>query len=92
VCNPYLLKKSKILNFSFSPTDAYFVVERYADQLEDEEIAKNTVVIPRTGYETSTPPMTTYNGFASSAAGSYPFTESRQAYGVTRGQDPSNRV
>jgi hypothetical protein len=71
---------------------AYFVVERYADQLVDEEMAKNIVVIPRTGYETSTPPMTTYNGFASSAAGSYPFTESRQAYGVTRGQDPSNRV
>lgn len=71
---------------------AYFVVERYADQLEDEEMAKNTVVIPRTGYDTSTPQMTTYNGFASSAAGSYPFTESRQAYGVTRGQDPSNRV
>jgi len=67
---------------------AYFVVERYADQLEDEEMANNTVVIPRTGYETSTPQMTTYNGFASS----YPFTESRQAYGVTRGQDPSNRV
>jgi hypothetical protein len=71
---------------------AYFVVERYADQLEDEEMAKNTVVIPRTGYETSTPQMTTYNGFASSAAGSYPFTEPRQAYGVARGQDPSNRV
>jgi len=71
---------------------AYFVVERYVDQLEDEEMAKNTVVIPRTGFETSTPPMTTYNGFASSAAGSYPFTESRQAYGITRGQDPSNRV
>jgi hypothetical protein len=71
---------------------AYFVVERYADQLEDEEMAKHTVVIPRTGYETSTPQMTTYNGFASSAAGSYPFTESRQAYGVGRGQDPSNRV
>jgi hypothetical protein len=71
---------------------AYFVVERYADQLEDEEMAKHTVVIPRTGYETSTPQMTTYNGFAPSAAGSYPFTESRQAYGVARGQDPSNRV
>jgi len=67
---------------------AYFVVERYADQLVDEEMAENTIVIPRTVQEISAPQVTTYNGFASS----YPFTASRQAHGATVGQDPSNRV
>jgi hypothetical protein len=67
---------------------AYFVVERYADQLGDEEMAENTIVIPRMVQEISAPQVTTYNGFASS----YPFTASRQAHGVTVGQDPSNRV
>ncbi|KIM43630.1 hypothetical protein M413DRAFT_385314 [Hebeloma cylindrosporum] len=67
---------------------AYFVVERYADQLGDEEIAENTIVFPRTVQEISAPQITTYNGFASS----YPFTAPGQAHGVTRGQDPSDRV
>jgi hypothetical protein len=79
-----------ILNFQIIPLskDAYFVVERYADQLADEEMAENTIVIPRTVQEISAPQVTTYNGFTSS----YPFTASRQAHGVTVGQDPSNRV
>jgi len=67
----------------------YFIVERYVDQLDDEEMAKNTVVVPRTMMqEAGTPQPTTYGGFAPT----YPFTEPRQAYGVTRGQDPSNNV
>jgi len=66
----------------------YFIVERYVDQLDDEEMAKNTVVIPRTMVEAGPPQVTTYGGFAQT----YPFTESRQAFGVTRGQDPSNNV
>jgi len=68
--------------------DAYFIVERYADQLEDEAMAENTVVIPRMVQEIGAPQVTTYNGFASS----YPFSAPRQAYGVTHGQDPSNHV
>jgi len=78
------------LNFEFLPLskDAYFIVERYADQLEDEAMAENTVVIPRMVQEIGAPQVTTYNGFASS----YPFSASRQAYGVTHGQDPSNHV
>jgi len=66
---------------------AYFIVERYADQLDDEEAAANTVVIPRSmAMEIGAPQVTTYSGFAPT----YPFTEPRQAFGVTRGQDPSN--
>lgn len=67
----------------------YFIVERYVDQLDDEEMAKNTVVIPRTMMETAgAPQVTTYGGFAPT----YPFAEPRQGFGVTRGQDPSNNV
>jgi len=65
----------------------YFIVERYVDQLDDEEMAKNTVVIPRTMMqEASAPQVTTYG------APSYPFAEPRQGFGVTRGQDASNNV
>jgi hypothetical protein len=65
----------------------YFIVERYVDQLDDEEMAKNTVVIPRTMMqEVGAPQVTTYG------APSYPFAEPRQGFGVTRGQDPSNNV
>ncbi|KAF8958411.1 hypothetical protein BDZ97DRAFT_1841994 [Flammula alnicola] len=68
---------------------AYFVIERYSDQLEDEEMAQNTVVFPRSLPESAAPQMTTtYSSFAPP----YPFTTPRQAYGVTRGQDPSNNV
>jgi len=68
----------------------YFVVERYVDQLDDERMAENTVVIPRAmvAQDIGAPQVTTYNGFGSS----YPFTSPRQAYGVTHGQDASNRV
>jgi len=64
---------------------AYFVVERYVDQLDDERMAKNTVVIPRS----TAPQMTTYNGYP---AAPYAFTSPRNAHGVARGEDPSNRV
>jgi len=67
---------------------AYFVVERYAEQLDDEDMAKNTVVIPRTGVDMGTAQVTTYGAFAPS----YPFTEPGNAYGVGRGQDPSQNV
>jgi len=68
---------------------AYFVVERYAEQLDDEDVAKHTVVFPRTLPESAAPQMTTtYNSFAPP----YPFSTPHQAYGVTRGQDPSNNV
>jgi len=67
---------------------AYFVVERYVDQLDDEEDAKHTVVVPRTMMTESAAPATTYNGFGSS----YPFATPRNAHGATPGQDPSNRV
>jgi hypothetical protein len=66
----------------------YFIVERYLDQLDDEEMAKNTVVIPRTMQEANAQQVTTYGGFAPP----YPFTEPRQAFGASRGQDPSNNV
>jgi len=70
---------------------AYFVVERYVDQLDDEEMAKHTVVVPRAMVsEVGAPQVTTYNGFASSSA--YPFSSPRHAHGVANGQDPSNRV
>lgn len=73
---------------------AYFVVERYADQLDDEEMAKNTVVIPRTMNEVDAPqtngqPVTTYGAFQQPP---YPFSSPRQAFGVGRGQDPSQHV
>jgi hypothetical protein len=68
---------------------AYFVVERYVDQLDDEEMAKHTVVVPRAMVaEVGAPQVTTYNGFGSS----YPFSTPRNAHGVASGQDPSNRV
>jgi len=69
---------------------AYFVVERYVDQLDDEEMAKHTVVVPRTMVaEVSAPQVTTYNGFGSSA---YSFSTPRNAHGAASGQDPSNHV
>jgi hypothetical protein len=58
---------------------AYFVVERYADQLEDEEMAEQTRVVPRSLPEISAPlnQMSAYSGYNSG----YPFIDSRQAYG-----------
>jgi hypothetical protein len=77
---------------------AYFIVERYADQLDEEEASNNVVVIPRALPETAVPAMsTTYNTTYSSynappSNNAYPFSEPRQAFGVTAGQDPSQRV
>jgi hypothetical protein len=70
---------------------AYFVVERYVDQLDDEMMAKHTVVIPRsmTAADISDPQPTTYNGYRSAP---YAFTTPRNAHGVGSGEDPSNRV
>lgn len=67
----------------------YFVVERYVDQLDDEKMAENTVVIPRSMVQDIGGPQgTTYTGLAPP----YPFTSPRAAYGVAQGQDASNRV
>ncbi|KAF8816411.1 hypothetical protein BYT27DRAFT_7248291 [Phlegmacium glaucopus] len=63
---------------------AYFIVERYADQLDEERLAVSAVVVPRTMImEAGGPQGTTYTGYAPN----YPFTSSQQAYGPTRGQD-----
>jgi len=62
---------------------AYFVVERYVDQLDDERDANNAVVMPQGAAQMATV-TTTYGGFPPQ----YPFT----APGATRGQDASNRV
>ncbi|PPQ99958.1 hypothetical protein CVT24_009537 [Panaeolus cyanescens] len=75
---------------------AYFIVERYADQLDEEESANNVVVIPRAMANSAAPPVTTYNttynSYNPSGTSPYPFNEPRQAFGVTPGQDPSQRV
>lgn len=79
--------------------DAYFVVERYVDQLDDEEMANNTVVIPRTVEQISAPQITTYGSFGPS----YPFSAPGQAFGnniapgsavpgLHRAHDGSNNV
>lgn len=66
--------------------DAYFIVERYAEQLDDERIASNTIVIPRAMVTevVGGPQVTTYTG------PTYAFTDSQQAFGATRSRDPSN--
>lgn len=69
---------------------AYFVVERYVDQLDDEEMAHGTVVIPRTMVDVSVHQPSAYNGYNSAAP--YPFATPRNAHGVGSGEDPSNRV
>jgi hypothetical protein len=63
---------------------AYFVVERYVDQLDEERLFENPVAMPRTlVMQVGGPLVTTYTGFAPT----YPFTNPRQAYGATpRGQ------
>lgn len=60
---------------------AYFVVERYAEQLEDEEMAQQTRVVPRSLPEISAPlnQMSAFSGYGSS----YPYIDSRNAYGST---------
>jgi hypothetical protein len=58
---------------------AYFIVERYAEQIEDEELAEHARVVPRSLPEISAPlnQMSAYSGYNSG----YPFVDSRQAFG-----------
>lgn len=66
---------------------AYFVVERYVDQLDQERLFENPIVMPRTMVmEVGGPQVTTYTGFAPT----YPFANAQQAFGATnRGQGPN---
>lgn len=57
-------------------------MEWYVDQLDDEEMEKRTVVIPNNMVQ---PSVNNYGP-------TYAFSSPRNAYGVTAGQDPSNRV
>jgi uncharacterized membrane protein len=69
---------------------AYFIVERYADQLEAEYLLDQKVVVPRTLPEISAPQMTNFSGYGSS----YPFADAQSAYsshGTSR-HDRSNMV
>jgi hypothetical protein len=65
---------------------AYFVVERYADQLEAEDLAEQKVV-PRTLPEISAPQMTNFSGYGSS----YPFADAHSSFGTSR-HDRNNMV
>ena len=71
-------------------SDAYFIVERYIEQLDEEEDAKRTPVMP----QISNPRMISapdYLHFHQPRPETgYAFTQPRQAYGVSRGQDASN--
>jgi len=68
---------------------AYFVVERYAEQLEDEEMAERTRVVPRSLPEISAPlnQMSAYSGYGSG----YPFLDSRQAFGSSSAPPAGHR-
>src|SRR5258705_8044421 len=57
--------------------DAYFIVEWYVDQLDDEETERHAVVMRQ-------PSINNYGP-------TYAFTSPGNAHGVTAGQDPSNR-
>jgi len=61
---------------------AYFVVERYVDQLDEEQLLENPVVPRVMVLQAGGPQVTTV------LPASYPFTDSRQAYG--HGQGPNN--
>ena len=65
--------------------DAYFIVEGYTEQLDNECLANKAVlVVSRTVViEAGGPQVTTYAGFAPT----YPFVGSQS---TPRGQDPSN--
>jgi hypothetical protein len=66
---------------------AYFVVERYVDQLDEERLFENPIVLPRTMVmQVGGPQVTTYNGFAPT----YPFTDPRHALGATGHGQPPN--
>lgn len=70
--------------------DAYFIVERYIEQLDEEEDAKRMPVMP----QISNPQMISapdYLHFREPRPEmGYAFTQPRQAYGVSRGQDAGN--
>jgi len=61
---------------------AYFIVEWYVDQLDDEEMEKHAVVIPN---NMAQPSINNYGH-------TYAFSSPRNAYGVAPGQDASYRV
>jgi len=69
---------------------AYFIVERYIEQLDEEEDAKRIPVMP----QISNPQMISapdYLHFREPRPETgYAFTQPRQAYGVSRGQDAGN--
>lgn len=69
-------------NFRFN-LDAYFVVERYVDQLDEERLFENPVM-PRTMVLVAGPQVTA--GVAPPPT--YAFTEPQQSFG--RGQGPNN--
>ena len=60
--------------------DAYFIVEWYVDQLDDEEMEKHTVA-----NNMGQPSINNYGP-------TYAFSAPGNGYGVTAAQDPSNRV
>jgi len=66
---------------------AYFVVERYVDQLDEERLFENPVVLPRTMVmQVGGPQVTTYSSFAPT----YPFTNPGQAFGATGHGQPNS--
>jgi len=69
---------------------AYFIVERYADQLEEEDMANHARVVPRSLPEISAPlnQMSAYSGYNNSA---YPFADGPSAFGSGR-RDQSHMV
>jgi uncharacterized protein with PQ loop repeat len=70
---------------------AYFIVERYADQLEEEDLAKQARVVPRSLPEISAPlnQMSAYSGYNNSA---YPFAEGHSAFGSQGRRDQGHMV
>jgi len=93
---------------------AYFIVSRYVEQLEDEEIANLTPIMPQAVNQQMTyngyPQRFSYSAYAESRRSyddsrrftvndqdrgrrprsEYAYNLPQQAYGVTRGKDPSN--
>lgn len=69
---------------------AYFIVERYADQLEEEDLANQARVVPRSLPEISAPlnQMSAYSGYNSS----YPFAEGHSAFGSQGRRDQGHMV
>jgi len=64
---------------------AYFVVERYVDQLDEERLFENPIM-PRTMVLQAGAPQAT-----AGIAPTYPFADPRQGFGATgRGQGPNN--